>query len=87
MIIDIEHGFAHYSAEELIDYSNSRLLYAGSYCLSDLVDKIASYPSVEMLNTHEEEKAEAYQEGRESGFTEGRGSAISEAISLIEGMR
>lgn len=83
MIIDIEHGFAHYSAEELIDYSNSGLLYAGSYCLSDLVDKIASYTSVEMLNTHEEEKAEAYQEG----VDEGRGSAISEAISLIEGMR
>lgn len=83
MIIDIEHGFAHYSAEELIDYSNSGLLYAGSYCLSDLVDKIASYPSVETLNTHEEEKAEAYQEG----IDEGRRSAISEAISLIEDMR
>lgn len=83
MYINIELGISHYSAEELIDYSNSGLLYAGSYCLSDLVDKIGSYPSIEMLNTHEEEKAEAYQEG----IDEGRRSAISEAISLIEGMR
>jgi len=83
MIIDVQNRFVHYSAEELIDYANSGLLYAGSYCLSDLVDKIASYPSVEMLNTHEEEKAEAYQEG----IDEGSRSSISEAISLIEGMR
>ena len=83
MLIDVQHGFAHYSAEELIDYSNSGLLYAGSYCLSDLVDKIASYPSVEMLNTHEEKKAEAYQDG----IDEGRRRAISGAISLIEEMR
>lgn len=41
MYINIELGISHYSAEELIYYSNSGLLYAGSYCLSDLVDKIS----------------------------------------------
>lgn len=45
--------------------------------------ELSSYPSVEMLNTREEEKAEAYQDG----VDEGRRSAISEAISLIEEMR
>lgn len=76
MYINIELGISHYSAEELIDYSNSGLLYAGSYCLSDLVDKIASYPSVEHSNTHEQDKVVAQQ----GGFTEGLRRAIFEAV-------
>jgi len=79
MIINVEFGISQYTAEELVNYD----VYCQGYCLSELVDKIASYTSVETLNTHEQEKAEAYQEGIDVG----RYRAISEAISLIEEMR
>lgn len=79
--INIENGISIYTADELLGYSRSGMLYAGNVCLSDLVDKI-----VEEYESKIEEAKEASGEAYEERYYEGYRAAVSEMAGFVDNM-
>jgi uncharacterized protein (DUF952 family) len=79
MNIDISQGFAHYSTQELISYSDAGILYCGDMCLSDFVDKLIEFEEIRQeLKYTEEDMEEVRYEGERDG--------IRQAINALESL-
>lgn len=79
--INIESGISIYTADELLGYSRSGMLYAGNVCLSDLVDKIVE----EYESKIEEDKlsvTDSYQEGYDQGYRD----AVGQVRGFVDNM-
>lgn len=78
--INIENGTSIYTAEDIIRYNDSGLLYCGDICLSSVIDKIVEY--------YEEKLSEMKETQDEDGIAwrEGYDAAVSEIRGFVDNM-
>lgn len=77
--INIENGISIYTADELLGYSRSGMLYCGDVCLSIVIDKIVEYYEKREDNLLSDDE---YHRGRNDGYDE----AVSEIRGFIQSM-
>ena len=77
MNIDISQGFAHYSTQELISYSDAGILYCGDFSLSDFIDKVIE---------REDNLKQFTQDDIDEAHADGVAEGIRRAIAKLEDM-
>lgn len=82
LLINIENGTSVYTAEDLIRYNDSGLLYCGDVCLSSVIDKIVEYYEEKL--SHMKEELIQY-DGYEK-FDEGYRAAVRDIRGFVDDM-
>ena len=72
MNIDISAGIDHYSADELVGWANSGVLYCGEVGLSGLVEKLIEDRVMGEYKFRQEDLDEAHQEGYDDALGQAR---------------
>ncbi len=73
--INIENGTSIYTAEDIIRYNDTGLLYCHDVCLSSVIDKIVEYYEEKLSEMKENEDGDgiAWREGYDAAVSEIRG--------------
>lgn len=84
--INIENGLAHsatlYTAEDLIRYNETGLLYCHDVCLSSVIDKIVEYYEEKLSDMKEElMQYDGYEK-----FDEGYRAAVRDIRGFVDNM-